>query len=284
MMFIKSNQRNFTVKRMCAALGVSEAGYYRWSKRPPSRRSISDQILLQAICEVYESSKQRYGSPKIWRQLQLRGFICGHNRVERLMRVHGIRAKVVKKRKPWIGSVRKENAAENILNRNFSASAANKVWVTDITYIKATCGWLYLCVFLDLYSRKVVGWSISNSPDSGLVLNALFVALKREKPDSGLIIHSDQGVQYGSNAYRSILKTNHFIQSMSRRGNCWDNACVESFFSRIKAETLNDERINNINHLYEIVYRYIEIFYNRIRIHSSLGYMSPVQFENTESA
>lgn len=284
MMFIRENRDNFTVKRMCAALGVSEAGYYRWLKRPPSKRSITDHALLQSICEIHESSNRRYGSPKIWRQLRQQGVVCGHKRVERLMCAHKIRAKVVKKRKPWIGSVRAEDAAENLLNRQFSVSAANKVWATDITYIKTVGGWLYLCVFLDLYSRKVVGWSVSNSPDTKLVLDALSVAIRRERPACGLMIHSDQGVQYGSNSFRSALRDNEFIQSMSRRGNCWDNACMESFFSRIKAEELDGMRIDGINHLYEVVYKYIEVFYNRIRIHSAIGYMSPIQFENTKSA
>lgn len=284
MMFIRENRDNFTVKRMCSALGVSEAGYYRWLKRPPSKRSISDQVLLQAIYEIYKSSNQRYGSPKIWRHLRKQGFVCGHKRVERLMYAQKIRAKVVKKRKPWSGSVRAEDATENLLNRQFSVFAANKVWVTDITYIKAVGGWLYLCVFMDLYSRKVVGWSVSNSPDAKLVLDALSVAAQREQPKDGLMIHSDRGIQYGSNAFRSVLKDKKYIQSMSRKGNCWDNACMESFFSLIKAEELDGVRIEGINHLYEIVYRYIEVFYNRIRIHSAIGYMSPIQFENAKSA
>ena len=284
MMFIRENRDTFTVKRMCAALGVSEAGYYRWLKRPPSKRSVANQSLLQAICEIHESSKQRYGSPKIWRQLKQKGFVCGHKRVERLMCAHKIRAKVARKRKPWSGSIKAEEASKNLLDRKFSVSESKKVWVTDITYIKAAGGWLYLCVFLDLYSRKVVGWSAANSPDAKLVLDALSVALKRERPESGLMIHSDQGVQYGSNSFRSALKDHGFIQSMSRKGNCWDNACMESFFSLIKAEELDGMRIEGINHLREVVYKYIEVFYNRIRIHSAIGYMSPVQFENSKSA
>lgn len=284
MRFIRENRNLFKVKRMCRVLGVSEEGYYRWLKRPPSNRGREDQVILDSIIQIHESSGKRYGSPKILEELKKQGFKCGHKRVERLMSENRIKSIAVKKKKPHGGSVKAEEASENLLNRNFTVMERNKVWVTDITYIKAVSHWLYLCVFLDLYSRKVVGWSVSRNPDARLVLSALNMACEREKPDPGLMIHSDRGTQYGSKEYRKALGDRKFTQSMSRTGNCWDNACIESFFHLIKGEELNQVKIEGILHLQKVVFRYIELFYNRIRTHSTLGYLSPIQFENKKSA
>ena len=280
MIFIRKHRNQFTVKRMCSALGVSEKGYYNWLKRPPSNRQRENQIVFDLISAIYEASGKRYGSPKILYELRKRGLKYGHKRIERIMKTNNMRSIVTKKRKPFSGSVKVGEEFENVLNRNFNVPEPKKVWVTDITYIKAVTGWLYLCVFIDLFSRKVVGWSVSQNPDAELVLTALNMACENEQPEPGLLVHSDQGTQYGSHIYRDALRDRKFIQSMSRRGNCWDNACVESFFHVFKSEELNWVKIENIRHLHSVVFRYIEIFYNRIRIHSSLGYMSPVQFEN----
>jgi len=284
MRFIRENRNLFKVKRMCSALGVSEEGYYRWLKRPPSKREREDQVLLDCIIRIHESSGKRYGSPKILEELKKQGFKCGHKRVERLMSENMIKSITIKKRKPRSGSVKPEEASENLLDRNFTVMDRNKVWVTDITYIKTVSHWLYLCVFLDLYSRKVVGWSVSRNPDTRLVLSALSMACAKEEPNLGLMIHSDRGTQFGSKEYRKELKDRQFTQSMSRTGNCWDNACIESFFHIIKSEELNWVKVEGIWHLQKVVFRYIELFYNRVRIHSTLGYLSPMQFENKNSA
>ena len=284
MRFIRENRNQFKVKRMCSVLGVSQEGYYRWLKRKPSQRQMEDQKLLDRIIQIHESSGKRYGSPKILDELRKQGFKCGHKRVERLMHENAIKSIIVKKRKPHSGSVKPEEASENLLNRNFTVTERNKVWVTDITYIKAITQWLYLCVFLDLHSRKIVGWSVSKNPDTRLVISALSMACEKEQPNTGLLIHSDRGTQYGSKEYRKALDDNNFLQSMSRTGNCWDNACAESFFHIIKSEELNWVKVEGIGHLHKVVFRYIELFYNRIRTHSTLGYLSPIQFENKKSA
>ena len=284
MRFIRENRNFFKVKRMCSVLGVSEEGYYRWLKRPPSRLQIEDHVLLDHIIRIHESSGKRYGSPKILEELKKQGFTCGHKRVERLMRENRIKSITVKKKRTHGSSVKPEEASENLLNRNFSVMERNKVWVTDITYIKGAFQWLYLCVFLDLYSRKVVGWSVSRNPNARLVLAAFDMACEKEQPGPGLMIHSDRGTQYGSKEYRNSLDDREFIQSMSRAGNCWDNACMESFFHLLKTEELNRVNVGGIKDLYRVVFRYIELFYNRIRIHSHLGYMSPIQFDNKRSA
>lgn len=282
MRFIREHRNQFTVKRMCSALEVSEKGYYNWLKRPPSNRKKENQIILDRISVIYQASGKRYGSPKILHELKKQGFRYGHKRIERIMKNNNIRSIIMKKRKPFSGSVKIGDESENLLNRNFIVPEAKKVWVTDITYIKAVTGWLYLCVYIDLFSRKIVGWSVSRNPDAELVLTALTMACENEQPGPGLLVHSDQGTQYGSHIYRNTLRDRKFTQSMSRRGNCWDNACVESFFHLLKGEELNWVRIEDIRHLHGVAYRYIEIFYNRIRSHSSLGYMSPVQFENNK--
>lgn len=279
MNFIRQHRTEFTVARMCWVLGVTEGGYYRWLKRPPSGRTLEDQRLGEEVERIYSESRKRYGSPKILHEMRKIGFRCGHKRVERLMRARSLRSIVSRKRKPWTGSVKPVEAAANLLNREFSTAAPNLAWVTDITYIRAASGWLFLCAILDLYSRKIVGWAVSSKADTSLVLAALRMACEREKPGKGLIVHSDRGTQYGSKEFRKELGDRGFKQSMSRKGDCWDNACMESFFRLIKVEELNQIKIEGIGHLHGVVRWYIEIFYNRIRIHSTLGYLSPVQFE-----
>jgi len=273
------NKDTYPVSRMCHVLGVSRSGYYDWLKAPDSQRAVENRKLLSQIKDIHAGSKQRYGSPKILFELGKRGYRYGHNRVARIMRENDIKSKVVKKFRPKGKVIKIGDAFSNVLNRRFVWDKPDQAWGTDITYIPTKSGWVYLCVFLDLCSRIIVGWSVSENMKTDLVLNALENACARRNPGENLIIHSDQGSQFGSDDFRKYLKNHKFVQSMSRRGNCWDNACVESFFRLIKVEELNDYKFNNIDEVRYKIFGYIEYFYNRKRIHSRLGYMSPVDYE-----
>lgn len=272
-------EKKYPVSRMCAILGVSRSGYYDWKKSPVSQRELKNKELLRQIDEIFIDSKKRYGSPKITKILAEQGITCGHNRVARLMWQAGMRSKVVKKFRPTASVIDKKDAVENILDRNFFWEKPNQAWVTDITYIPTSNGWVYLCVFLDLCTRCIVGWEVSENMKTELVLSALRKACRNKNPQKDLIIHSDQGSQFGSNAYKKFLKDRVFIQSMSRRGNCWDNACVESFFRVLKAEEINGKKFNDVNDVRYSLFCYIDHFYNRKRIHGTLGYKSPAEFE-----
>lgn len=269
----------YPVSRMCQVLGVSKSGYYDWCTSPDSKRTIENRVLLKHIKEIFQESNNCYGSPKIHIELLKRGFKCGHNRVARIMRENGIKSKVVKQFRPRGTVIKSSTAVSNVLDRQFYWAEPNQAWVTDITYIPTLNGWAYLCVFLDLCSRTIVGWSVSSHMRTEMVLEALDRAIARRNPGKDLIIHSDQGSQFGSDAFRSCLAKNNFIQSMSRRGNCWDNACAESFFRLIKVEFFNDYKFKNSGEVRYIAFKYIEYFYNRKRIHSQLNYMSPADYE-----
>lgn len=269
----------FSVLRMCQVLGVSTSGYYDWKKAPETKRMKENRELLKVIKDIHDQSNKRYGSPKVYIELMKRGFSCGHNRVARIMRENGIKSKVIKKYRPRGKVIQISEASDNILNRQFSQNNVDQVWATDITYIKTLNGWVYLCVFIDLCSKAVVGWSIDNHMKTELVLDALEKACMKRRPQRNLLIHSDQGTQYGSDDFRQYLKYNNFKQSMSRRGNCWDNACVESFFKLLKVEELNDYKFNSLEEVKYIIFKYIEYFYNRKRIHSSIGYLAPLEYE-----
>lgn len=263
---------------MCRVLEVSASGYYGWLGRVTSKRQQENQRLLVMIRTIYKESRQNYGSPKVYRQLRRQGETCNHKRVERLMRENSIRAKRVKKFKVTTNSQHSEPVAANILDRAFTVSEPDKVWVSDITYLWTAEGWLYLAIFLDLFSRMVVGWSMSERMSSELIVSAFEMGQKRRGGVRPLI-HSDRGSQYASAVFREKLATLCCLQSMSRRGNCWDNAVAESFFSALKLEMVADERFNNRQEARDRVFEYIEVFYNRSRIHSALGYLSPAEYE-----
>lgn len=282
--FIKKYENIFPVSRMCHVIGINRSAYYAWKKNPQSNRELENIILLERIKTVFYKYKQRYGSPKITYELKKMGYHYGHNRIARLMRINNLRSKVVKKYRPKNNVIKKKDAVENILNRRFNWKKPNKAWVTDITYIPTKKGWVYLCVYLDLCTRYIVGWSVSYRMKAELVTESLIKACKNRSPKNGLIIHSDQGVQYGSALFKDIIKRHKFVQSMSRRGNCWDNSCVESFFRLLKTEELNDYDFNNIEEVQYKVFCYIEHFYNRQRAHSYLNYMSPLDYEQFLSA
>jgi len=267
------------VQKMCRVIGASRSGYYRWRRQPQSKRQQENEKILVEIKEAHKNSRKTYGSPRIAEDLQAKGINCGENRVARLMKINGIVGKAKKKFKATTNSEHALPVAENLLNQNFEAQKPNTVWVSDITYIPTVEGWLYLAVILDLYSRQVVGWAMSDRLTSGFVVKALYQAIGRRHPASGCILHSDRGIQYASADFRGVLKAYGFIQSMSRKGNCYDNAVAESFFHTLKTEHVYDYRYETRAEARQSIFDYIEMFYNRQRRHSALGYRSPVSFE-----
>ena len=266
---------------MCRALSVSRSGYYNWRGRPDSQRTIDNKRLDAHIQAIYKKHKGRYGSPKIADELNDMGFKVSKNRVARRMREAGLRSIVRRKYRPTTDSKHSHPVAENLVDRNFRVDEPDRVWVSDITYIATERGWLYLTVFLDLFSRMVVGWALSSSLSAEMVLTALYRGIGNRRPGSGLIIHSDRGVQYACKDFRKVLEKRHFIQSMSRKGNCWDNAVAESFFGILKSELIHHERFKGPEDALKALFEYIEVYYNRKRKHSTLGYKTPDQYEQT---
>jgi putative transposase len=264
---------------MCRVLEVSRAGYYRWLKRKPSQRQLDNQSLDAEIREIYEGSKGRYGSPKITQELRDRGRRVGKNRVARRMRKAGLRSKIRRKFRVTTDSKHHYAVSPNLLERNFGAEAPDKVWVSDITYLATRTGWLYLTVIIDLFSRLVVGWALSSSLSHEMVVAALKRAIRRRRPGNGLIFHSDRGVQYACTDFRKELAKHKFIQSMSRKGDCWDNAVAESFFGIMKTELVYHERYEGHQDTLHSIFEYIEVFYNRQRRHSTLEYLCPSEYE-----
>jgi putative transposase len=277
--FIAAHMAAFSMSLMCRVLGVSRSGYYAWCKAPVSRRSLKNQELLEKIKAVHKKSKQRYGSPRVHEQLLADGERCGRGRVARLMSANGICSKQKRKFVVTTDSKHDLPVAANILDRKFSVEEPNSVWLSDITYIPTDEGWLYLAGVIDLCSRTAVGWSMSDSLDKELVMDALTMAYGRRHPGVGLIHHSDQGSQYASEAYCTLLHDYGMKMSMSRKGNCWDNAVMESFFGTLKKELVHHKRYRTRAEARKDIFEFIEVFYNRERLHSSLGYMSPLNYE-----
>jgi putative transposase len=274
-----AHETEFSVKRMAQVLGVSRSGYYAWHGRPVSAREQANQELLGRIEQEFKVSRRTYGSPRIHASLHRQGVGCGHNRVARLMRL----AKLTPPRKHKWGpqTTRRDprvTPAPNRLNQDFSAAQPNRKWVTDITYIETAEGWLYLAGVLDLFSRKVVGWAMSEQIDSALVQAALQMALQRRHPEADFVHHSDQGSQYTSQAYLAELTSQKSQISMSGVGNCFDNAAMESFWGSLKAECAR-ECFPTRAQARTAIFEYIEVWYNRQRLHSTLGYLSPEEFE-----
>lgn len=264
---------------MCRVLAVSTSGYYDWRGRAESRRQKEDRRLVVEIKAIHKESRQTYGSPRIHDELKDRGRRCGRKRVACLMRLHGIRAKQTRRFKATTDSKHTLPVAENVLSRQFTPSAPDVAWAADITYIPTRQGWLYLAVVIDLFSRRVVGWSMHKRLKRRLVLDALKMALRGRSPAPGLIHHSDRGSQYASADYQALLEAQQMVCSMSRRGNCWDNAPVESFFSTLKRELVHHRRYQTRAEARAEIFEYIEVWYNRRRRHSSLGSKSPVEYE-----
>ena len=278
--FMKENINIFHLNRMSKVLEVSRSGYYAWLKRPFSKRRKDNSYLSQRIRSIYEQRKRVYGCLRITAELRDEGFNCSKNRVARLMRKQGLSARARKRYKVTTNSKHNLPVASNLVEMQFNPRQKNSLWTTDITYIWTREGWLYLSVILDLWSRTVISWDADRSMDENLVIKPLEKALKDRKPNGELILHSDRGSQYASQRLRNILKENNILQSMSSKGNCYDNAPTESFFSTLKRELVYRQSFKTRDEAKQCLFEYIEIFYNRQRRHSSLGYLSPLQFEN----
>lgn len=260
-------------------LEVSTSGYYAWRKQPDSHRKKENVKLAAHIKAIYEESKQTYGSPRVYLELSDRGVRCGKNRVARLMRASGIQAKHKKKYKVTTDSNHQLPVHENKLDRCFAVEAFNTVWAADLTYIWTREGWLYLAVLMDLFSRRIIGWSMQETMATRLVIDALKMGLGQRRPRGEMLHHSDRGSQYASKDYQKLLEENGIVCSMSRKGNCWDNAVVESFFSTLKREWVQGKRYLSRAEARADIFHFIEIWYNRKRRHSTLGYLSPAEFE-----
>jgi putative transposase len=265
---------------MCQTLEVSSAGYYAWCQRPVSAAQQRRDALVAAIREIHAEFKGRYGSPRMTVELNDRGFPCSENLVAKLMHDNDIRAKGPRRFVPATTDSRHGlPVAENILDRDFHPAGPNQVWTADITYIPTAEDWLYLAVVEDLFSRKIVGWSMDGTMTSRLVVDALEMAVQRRRPEVGLLTHSDRGSQYASAHYQEMLAVQGITCSMSRVAQCWDNAPMESFFGTLKRELVHDEKYATHQEAKASLVEYIEVFYNRVRLHSSLGYVSPEVFE-----
>ena len=279
--FIQRNRSSFPVTKMCRSFNLSPSGYYRWQKRPSSDREKENHRIRERIRGLYAEHRGMAGSPMITADLRAEiGFeSVGKNRVARHMKDMGLRCKTLKKFVATTDSKHKEPVAENILNREFSVSSPNTAWVSDITYVKVGFKWYYLTVFIDLFSRIVVGWDLSESLERHSMIRAFQKALLRRRPGEGLLLHSDRGIQYASADFRNLLKHKNFVQSMSRKGNCWDNAVAESFFHTLKTQLIYHRRFQRKDETEQALFSYIEIYYNRRRRHSTNGYQSPAKYE-----
>lgn len=264
---------------MCSVVETAKSGFYRWMKHNREYKSSYETYLLLRIQEVFEHSRRVYGSRRVTHALRKSGVICYLNQVSKLMRLNGLRAKTKRKFRKTTDSVHKMPVSPNLLNRNFAVEEKNRVWVGDITYIWTREGWLYLSTVIDLYSRRVVGYSVSDRITKDLVIDSLNRALSSRKPEMGLIFHSDRGSQYASEDFRKLLKDKGIEQSMSRSGDCWDNAVAESFFKTIKSELICWHKFQTRQEAELRIFEYIEIFYNRWRLHSANNYQSPNDFE-----
>ena len=278
-MLIMEEKNNYPVYLLCKVLEISRVGYYQWQKRKATMRKVENMRLLEKIRYYYESSRRTYGLPRLWHSLRREGIIVNRKRVYRLMKLNNIRSKTKKRFR--ITTQRNEKAAysNNLINRKFRVGQKNRIWTSDITYLWTREGWLYLAVVMDLNSRKIVGWSTGINLSAGLVERAIRMALHHRRPDSMVIFHSDRGSQYTSSLVRETLRKSGAVQSMSSTGNCYDNAVTESFFHTLKTEWTNWESYQTREEAKSSIFEFIEIFYNRKRLHSTLNYLSPVEFE-----
>jgi transposase InsO family protein len=264
---------------MCQVLQVSASGYYAWRGRPKSAREMANETLGQKVEEVFYGSFETYGSPRVYQELKAQGIACSENRVARLMRLRGLKAKQARRYRSTTKRNRRDAVAPNLLQRDFTADRPDQKWLTDITYIPTGEGWLYLAVVLDLYGRRVVGWAMSQTMSTRLTLTALALALQQRRPEKSLIHHSDQGSQYTAQDYQAALSARGIQASMNGVGSWYDNAPTESFFGTVKSELVNHCQYQTRDEARTQVFYYIEAFYNRRRLHSSLGYLSPEAYE-----
>lgn len=276
---IKKYSNHFSIRKMCKMLSVSSSGYYDWKNRKPSKRSIENQKLTVRIKEIFDEEKARVGAERIAKRLRFEKWLVSKRRVGNIMRFNGWRAKAAKKFKATTNSNHKLPVAPNLLNQNFNAVKPNEKWVSDITYIWTDEGWLYLATVMDLYSRKLIGWSLSERMTTKLVIDALMMALWNRKMPKNVILHSDRGSQYCAFEYQKLLHENKLICSMSKRGDCYDNAAMESWNHSFKVEAIHGEKFKTRDDAKKQVFEYIEVYYNRKRLHSTLGFLSPESFE-----
>jgi len=276
---IHAERDHIPVERACRALEVSRSGYYKWRNGKPSERAKSDIELKAKVVQIHRENRGRYGSPRIHRELRDLGERTSRKRVTRLMNEAQISGYVRRRYRHTTDSNHHHRIAPNLLNRDFSASEANRVWVGDVTYIPTVDGWLYLAVLLDLYSRRVVGWAMSDTIDTELVLAALRMAIRQRKPRPGLIHHTDRDCRYASDDYQAELAANGMVASMSRKADCWDNAVAESFFATLEKELLSDEPLAPRRATRTLVTHYIDGYYNLVRRHSYIDYATPIEYE-----
>lgn len=277
--FIRNHRAEFRVSRMCGVLHVSRSGFYAWLTRPLSARAETNRALTAQIVRLHHQTRRVYGAVKLWRTLTAAGIACGKHRVARLRRLHGLEATRRRRFRVMTEHHQMPPPAPNRLRPGLTVVVPNRVWVGDITAIPTRAGWLYLAVVLDLYSRRVVGWAMQARADRALAADALTMDLLHRRPQPGLIHPTDQGCQYVATAYRQLLAQHGLVASMSRRGNCYDNAVAESFFSTLKNELVHDRTFQTRDDARRQVFEFIEVFYNRQRVHQTLGYVSPATFE-----
>ena len=281
---IKELCQEYPVRMLCAVLGVNRSGYYGWCRAKESARALANRLLVEQIARVYHQKQGRYGSPRVTEQLRREGHRCNHKRVERLMRQQGLRGRTSRGRRVCTTqSEHDQPVAPNRLLGRAAPSRPNEVWVADITYVPTAEGWLYVAAIMDLYSRQILGWSVWDSLHAGGALQALRRALVSRCYPQGVIHHSDRGIQYACAAYRQELQAHGLVPSMSRKGNCYDNAAMEAFWSTLKREVLDQSPTWSKDRVRRELFEYIEATYNRSRLHSSLGYQSPVDFEKQNS-
>ena len=279
---IERHRGEFPVALMCRVLEVTRSGFYAWRKREPSERARQDQRLRVEMRAIHRSTRGRYGSPRVHAELRARGERVSRKRVARLMRLEGLRGKKRRRFRTTTNSEHTYPIAQNVLDRKFAIEeigGPDQVWAADITYVPTREGWLYLAIVLDLASRLVVGWSMGETLESSLATDALEMALQRRRPVAGLLHHSDRGVQYASNEYRALLEGQAIVASMSRKGNCWDNAVAESFFATVEIELIEDADWQTRAEARGAIFEFLEVWYNRQRRHSSLGYLTPAEFD-----
>lgn len=278
--FITDHRDKYSVKRMCQLLGVSRSGYYAWRQRPPSARKMANEELVRKIKAVHQESNETYGSPRVYHELRSLDVACSENRVAHLMRQHSICAKQSRRFRKTTQRDKKHLFAPNLLRSELSPARPNQLWVADITYIATGEGWLYLASLMDRFSRRIIGWAMDKSMTATLPKQALLMALQRRQPPAGLIHHSDRGSQYTDGSYQTVLASCQIRASMSGTGNCFDNAHKESFFGTLKTELVHHRRYSTRDMARNDIFAYIEGFYNTRRLHSSLGYLSPRDFED----
>lgn len=277
--FVESLRGEFKIVHMCRWLDIKRSGYYKWRAREPSPRALKRERVRCAVVDVYYQFKKRYGAPRITEELNELGVECSVNHVADILQLEGLKARNGKafKYQPSPNAI--SNVSANLLARNFEARHPDEKWVSDITYIDVDGEWMHLAVIMDLYSRQIIGWAVDETMTTELILEAFNMAVYRRDVRPGLILHSDRGVQYRSGEYQQTLLEHKIRSSMSRKGNCWDNAVMESFFSRLKVELVYAEKYKSAEEAYSSLFEYIEVFYNRVRRHSSLGYKSPAKYE-----